>query len=116
MSDTLVQPDSRVPIPYNEYVELSESPPLSFGPEVKDISVSRMGPTLISNLGAQSEVSHMEFVRLNTTIPVPCPRAIEGNHNFFLLDFIAGRRLKGLWEDLSIWSKFRVVCNLRSYF
>ena len=60
------------------------------------------------------ELYNMDFIRRNTTIPVPQPRH---RHvvNWLITDYVPGRTLEECWDSLSMFMQFRIACTLRGY-
>ncbi len=79
-----------------------------------------LGRTFDDVVQVPHEALAMEFVRKNTSIPVP--RILRTIHNngtegelFYAMDFVDGQQLRHVWPTLSIWGKLRVAWTLRSY-
>ena len=60
------------------------------------------------------ELYNMDFIRRNTTIPVPQPR-FRHVENWLITDYVPGRTLEECWDSLSMFMQFRIACTLRGY-
>ncbi|KDQ06801.1 hypothetical protein BOTBODRAFT_39341 [Botryobasidium botryosum FD-172 SS1] len=67
-------------------------------------------------LPASEELS-AEFVRSNTTIPVPRVRRsfMHKNRTYMVLEYIEGEQLAACWPRLSMVTKLRVAWTMRNY-
>ena len=79
----------------------------------KALVLDRLTPSLISKRFEREEVDHLEFVRQNTTIPVP--RIHQATCGWPVMDFIEGEMLCLCWDRLSPLMQFRVACTMRLY-
>ncbi|KAI0069918.1 hypothetical protein K474DRAFT_1693967 [Panus rudis PR-1116 ss-1] len=59
------------------------------------------------------EPENMEFVRRNTTIPIP--RIHHPHLSWLVMDFIEGEMLYECWDKLSRFMQIRIACTLRLY-
>ena len=81
--------------------------------DMSALALHRLTPSLISKRFEHEEVDHLEFVRQNTTIPVP--RIHQAPCGWPVMDFIEGEMLCLCWDRLSPLMQFRVACTMRLY-
>lgn len=74
----------------------------------------KITPNLIVKRKDSVECATMDYIRVNTRIPVPQPRYPHLS-SWLVMDFIDGRILIKCWDSLSFWMQLRVACTLRGY-
>ena len=93
------------------------------GPEARPLVFARpvrlILPGFVMKRGVEVEIISTEFIRKNTTIPVPrCDRIVqdqEDGRTYICMEYIPGRTLAECWDELSWWMRFRVFITLRDY-
>ena len=77
------------------------------------VTVNRITASLVVKNPSPSERATLDFVRKNTTIPIPrdlCPHL-----SYLVMDFVDGEMLYECWDKLSRIMQFRIACTLRLY-
>ncbi|RPD67516.1 hypothetical protein L226DRAFT_608672 [Lentinus tigrinus ALCF2SS1-7] len=77
------------------------------------VGIHRISQSLVAKTATPSERASMEYVRQNTTIPVP--RTYVPNISMLVMDFIDGDMLHECWDRLGLFRRFRIACTLRVY-
>ncbi|RPD67514.1 hypothetical protein L226DRAFT_608670 [Lentinus tigrinus ALCF2SS1-7] len=77
------------------------------------VGIHRISQSLVAKIAAPSERASMEYVRQNTSIPVP--RTYLPNISMLVMDFIDGDMLHECWDRLGLFRRFRIACTLRVY-
>jgi len=76
-------------------------------------SLCRLTQSLIVKYWNGTEVANMEFVRQNTTIPIP--RVHHPHLGHLVMDYVDGDMLYEFWDKLSTFMQFRIACTMRVY-
>ncbi|TFY76978.1 hypothetical protein EWM64_g7035 [Hericium alpestre] len=77
------------------------------------VTVNRITPSLVVKRPMLSERASLDFVRKNTSIPIPhdlCPHL-----PYLVMHFVDGEMLYESWDKLSRFMQFRIACTLRLY-
>ncbi|RPD67515.1 hypothetical protein L226DRAFT_478029 [Lentinus tigrinus ALCF2SS1-7] len=77
------------------------------------VGVHRITHSLVAKRRVPSERASMEYVRQNTSIPIP--RTYLPNISMLVMDFIDGDMLHECWNKLGLFRRFRIACTLRVY-
>ncbi|KAM5530676.1 hypothetical protein V8D89_015648 [Ganoderma adspersum] len=107
----------------SDVLELMDNPQdVTWGEELKrrlgmenasHVTVNRITASLVVKNPSPSERASLDFVRKNTTIPIPrdlCPHLC-----YLVMDFVDGEMLYECWDKLSRVMQFRIACTLRLY-
>ncbi|KAI0757995.1 hypothetical protein C8Q74DRAFT_1360217 [Fomes fomentarius] len=82
-------------------------------PQSEHLHIHRITPSLAAKVASQTESDTMEYVRRNTSIPIP--RIHRADLYCLIMDFIDGETLYECWDKLSWIMQFRIACTLRLY-
>ncbi|KAL1745336.1 hypothetical protein HDZ31DRAFT_36682, partial [Schizophyllum fasciatum] len=82
-------------------------------PNPGSIPANRITESLVAKYPTRNERASMEFVRRETSIPVP--RVHRPDLKKLVMDLIEGHNLLELWPHQSRFMHFRIACTLRLY-
>ncbi|KAL1745331.1 hypothetical protein HDZ31DRAFT_36720 [Schizophyllum fasciatum] len=82
-------------------------------PSPESLPAHRITESLVAKYPTRSERASMEFVRRETSIPVP--RVHRPDLEMLVMDLIEGHNLLELWLHQSRFMHFRIACTLRLY-